>query len=131
MKNTINLLLICLFTIMAGCSSSDSNEGVMTPPDSTDNPGDGGNDDTPPAEVTYQNDIRVIIQNNCNSCHSDPPRQNAPMSLTTYFEVVDAVDNRGLLGRINSTSNPMPPGGRMPAATRQLIEDWIDQGLPQ
>ncbi len=131
MKFTNILFLSCLTLLLAGCSSSDTSEGVMSPPDNNNNSGDDGSSDAPPAEVTYQDDIRLIIQNNCTSCHSDPPVRNAPMSLVTYFEVVDAVDNRGLLSRINSASNPMPPAGRMPAATRQKIEDWIDLGLPQ
>lgn len=131
MKITNTLFLSCLILLLAGCSSSDTSEGVMSPTNNNNNSGDGGSADAPPADVNYQDDIRLIIQNNCISCHNDPPVRNAPMSLLTYFEVVDAVDNRGLLSRINSVSNPMPPGGRMPAATRQIIEDWIDLGLPQ
>ena len=133
MKMRDKLVIICIFLALAGCSSSDTNEGVMPPPDSTNNPpaDDDDDDNTPPASVSWQDDIRLIIQNNCTTCHSDPPRNQAPMSLVTYDDVRNAVENRGLLGRINSTSNPMPPTGRLPAATRQLIEDWADLGFEE
>jgi hypothetical protein len=125
------LVIICIFFVLAGCSSSDTNEGVMAPPDSTNNPPDNDDDNTPPSPVSWEADIRVIIQNNCTTCHSDPPRNDAPMSLVTYDDVRNAVENRGLLGRINSTTSPMPPTGRLPAATRQLIEDWADLGFEE
>ena len=130
MKKIGPLFLMGLLIIGVGCSSSDTNEGVMNPPNNDNNSGDTGNN-PPTAAVSYQDDIRIIIQNNCISCHSDPPRQSAPMPLTTLIEVRSAVMNRGLLTRINSTSNPMPPVGRMPAATRQLIQDWVDLGFPE
>lgn len=130
MKKTNNLILLCLTVFALGCSGSDNNEGVMNPPIEYNEP-DSGDENPPSSSLTYSQDIRTIIGNNCTSCHSNPPTRNAPMSLTTYIEVVDAVTNRGLLGRINSTSNPMPPEGRLPSGTRQLIEDWINLGMPQ
>jgi hypothetical protein len=51
------------------------------------------------------------------------------MSLTSYSLVKNAVENRGLIGRINSASNPMPQGGLMSQANRDLIQQWKDDGL--
>jgi hypothetical protein len=129
MKKLKILLMLSLLIFALGCSGSDNYEGVMDLPENN-NP---ENDDTPPmpGSVTYQDDISVIVQNNCTSCHSDPPTRNAPMALTTYNDVRNAVENRGLLGRINSTTSPMPPTGRLPATTRQLFDDWADLDFPE
>lgn len=123
-------MLSGLALLLAACSGGDTNEGVMETPPPSNNPGDGNND-PPPGPISYQEDIRIIIQSNCTSCHSDPPTQDAPMALTTYEAVRSAVNNRGLLTRINSTTSPMPPTGRLPAATRQIIEDWVDLGFAE
>lgn len=128
MKKLNNLIMLGLLILAVSCSGGDNNEGVMNPPDN--NPDDGNNDPVP-GSVTYQDDIRIIVQGNCTSCHSDPPTQQAPMSLTTYDDVRNAVNNRGLLSRINSTTAPMPPTGRLPLATRQIFEDWVDLGFPE
>lgn len=130
MKKVNNLILVGILSFITSCSSSDTSEGVMEPRDNTENPNNGGDPpDTGP--VSYAEDIRGILQANCTSCHGNPPTQNAPMSLTTLDLVRSAVNNRGLLTRINSTTNPMPPTGLLPAATRQLLEDWVDLGFPE
>jgi hypothetical protein len=129
MKKFKNLIMVGLLIFALGCSGSDNNEGLMDPPENN-NP-DNGDNEPMPGTVTYQDDISVIVQSNCTSCHSNPPTQNAPMSLTTYNDVRDAVENRGLLSRINSTTSPMPPTGRLPSATRQLFEDWADLEFPE
>lgn len=130
MKKVNNLILLGILGLITGCSSSDTSEGVMEPRDNTENPG-GGGDPTPSGPISYAEDIRAILQANCTSCHGNPPTQNAPMSLTTLEQVRSAVNSRGLLTRINSTTNPMPPTGLLPAATRQLLEDWVDLGFPE
>ena len=115
-----NLLPIILFTglLLTSCSSSD---------DSVENNNNNNNNNA----LTYVGSIRNIINSNCTSCHSDPPSNGAPMPLTTYSDVRAAVETRNLLGRLNSTTNPMPPTGQLPNDTRQLIEDWVDLGMPE
>lgn len=109
-------LLPFVFTIsfLVACSGSD--DAGTTPPDEP---------------VTYQADIRPIMQNHCVSCHGNPTANGAPMGLTTYLEVKDAVENRFLIDRINDTNNPMPESGLLPIATRALIEKWVNQGMPE
>lgn len=128
MKKIYSIFTLILLLTALGCSSSDNNEGVMVP-DPTDD-GNNGNDPDP-GSISYAADIRPIIQSNCVSCHGDPPTNSAPMKLTTLDDLKDAAENRGLLGRLNSSTNPMPPSGMLPAATRKLIEDWIDLGFPE
>lgn len=83
----------------------------------------------PDGRVTFQVDIRPIFQNACNECHSDPPRNGAPQPLVTLEQIRSNVENRNLLGRINSLSAPMPPSGLLPENTRQLIQEWVDGGF--
>ncbi|WP_369998773.1 hypothetical protein [Winogradskyella sp.] len=82
--------------------------------------------------VTYESDIKPIIDNNCISCHSNPPINGAPMALTTYDDVKNAVENRGLIERISSTDTGflMPFGGpRLPQNLIDLVIQWEEEGL--
>ena len=118
MKKLLGILTVLGF-LLASCSS-DSDD-----PDPDNNNMNGNTD------ITYVGNIRGIITANCTGCHGDPPTQGAPMSLTTYNDVRGAVETRNLLARINSTTNPMPPTGQMQSDIRQLIEDWVDLGMPE
>lgn len=131
MKKITQLLLLCLLAGAVSCSKGGDSDPDPNPP-TNNNGGDSGGNETPDTgTLSYASDIRTIFSSNCTSCHGNPPTQNAPMSLTTLEEVMDAINNRGLLGRINNTANPMPPTGLLPSATRQRIEDWADQGFPE
>ena len=91
--------------------------------------------DNPPVtgKVTYTQNVKSIIDNNCISCHAAVPRNGAPMALVTYEQVQNAVQNRGLLNRIsltNGNSLLMPQGGpRLPQATIDVIVKWNQDGL--
>lgn len=81
----------------------------------------------------YLQNIKPIIDNNCISCHGATPSNGAPMSLVTYAQVKDAIQNRGLLDRISRAqgSPGMMPfqGTRLPQASIDLIIDWNTDGL--
>jgi hypothetical protein len=88
----------------------------------------------PPVEIiTYNIHVKTIINNNCINCHGTTPSSGAPMSLTTYENVRDAVLNRGLIDRISraeSTAGAMPLGGpRLPQNLINTIEKWNIDGL--
>jgi uncharacterized membrane protein len=86
-------------------------------------------------EITYNNTVKAIITNNCIMCHAATPVNGAPMSLTTYADVKNAVLNRGLLNRISraqGTPGMMPNGGtRLPQATIDKIDSWAGNGFPE
>jgi peroxiredoxin len=88
------------------------------------------------ATVTWCNQVSRVIQNHCVECHH--AGDIGPFSLTDYDEaigwgdmMVEVIDN----GR-------MPPwhadpkigkftnGRHMPASDKQVIKDWVDQGMP-
>lgn len=83
--------------------------------------------------ITYTENVRPIILNNCIVCHSDPPVNNAPMALTTYSKVKNAIENRGLLDRIQRQAGApgaMPLGGpRLPQNLINIILRWKEDGF--
>lgn len=94
----------------------------------------GGDDITEPipnssGKTTYNGSVKNIINNNCTECHGNPTTQGAPMALTTYIQVKNALETRGLIARINNTSNPMPQAGLMSTNDRNIIQKWQDDGL--
>jgi hypothetical protein len=91
--------------------------------------------DEPIENVTYTENVRTIINNNCIICHGTNPANGAPMPLTTYEAVKEAVQNRGLLDRISREQGApgmMPNGGtRLPQNLIDLIVQWNAQGLQE
>jgi mono/diheme cytochrome c family protein len=87
------------------------------------------------SETTYTSTVKSIIDNNCIFCHGTTPTNGAPMSLTTYENVKNAVLTRNLLDRISrteGTSGAMPLGGpRLPQNDINAIATWIDADFPQ
>lgn len=92
-------------------------------------------DTTSVGEITYNNTIKTIMTNNCIVCHATVPVNGAPMSLTTYQNVKDAIQNLGLLDRISrpqGAGGMMPQGGtRLPQVTIDKITQWAQNGLPE
>ncbi|MEH6535696.1 MAG: hypothetical protein V7719_04840 [Psychroserpens sp.] len=90
-------------------------------------------DTTPlPTTVTYLNNVKSIIDNNCVLCHSNPPINGAPISLVTFENVKSAIENNGLISRISSNDLAflMPFGGpRLPQNKIDLIIQWETNGL--
>jgi len=82
--------------------------------------------------VTYNANVKTIIDNNCIGCHSNPPVNGAPMALVTFEDVKDAVENRGLINRISSDDLGflMPFGGpKLPQNLIDIVVQWQTDGL--
>lgn len=82
--------------------------------------------------VTYDRNIKAIIDDNCIRCHA-PGGQSEFRPLTNYQQVRDAVLTTNLLERIqkqNGDPDLMPKtGGRLPQNKIDLILRWNDEGL--
>lgn len=78
--------------------------------------------------ITYNADVKTIIDNNCVACHG-AVNPNAGLSLTTYLQVKNAAENGNLIARMNNALNPMPPAAILPAQTRAVIDKWRDDGF--
>ena len=109
MKPIILLLILFSFVVIS-CSSSDDSPTLTN--------------------VTYTGDIKFIIDDNCLNCHGNPTANGAPMFLTTYDEVKEAVINRGLIDRIKDGSMP-PTGTPLTDLQVQAIKDWKTANYPQ
>jgi hypothetical protein len=105
--------------ILTGCSNDDSSAGIDTP--------------APAGSVTYNKDVKSIIDNNCIVCHAAVHQNGAPISLVTYSQVKDAVLKRSLIIRIsleNGNNVLMPKGGpRLPQQTIDIVKQWEKDGL--
>ncbi len=113
------ILLVVLCGLSITACENDSTDDLIDPTDI--------------AIARYGEHISPIITNNCLMCHSNPPQNGAPMPLTTYANVREAVENRGLIGRISSPEGApghMPNGGpRLPQNLIDLIIQWQEQGF--
>ncbi|WP_291118063.1 hypothetical protein [Flavobacterium sp. UBA6135] len=112
------LIIIAFSLLLHGCSSESISDLI----------------DVPTVDIiTYEANVKVIINPNCLNCHGATPSNGAPMSLTTYENVRDAVLNRGLLDRISRVEGApgaMPLGGpRLPQNQINIIEKWNIDGL--
>lgn len=110
----------CMVFLFLGCTNDSESDLV---------------DNTVPSTTTYTNSIKSIMDNNCISCHGNTPSGGAPMALTTYQNVKDAVVNKGLIDRISraqGASGMMPLGGtRLSQSSIDQIVDWKNNGFPQ
>jgi len=81
--------------------------------------------------VTYNANVKSIIDNNCVVCHS-PEGSASFRPFTTYAEVKAGVEEAGLLDRIqlqNGEPGVMPSTGRMPQSNIDVILQWNADGL--
>lgn len=120
-KKSIKLITLALFSLLLSSCTNDSLSDLRTVEDIE--------------LATYTQNVKPIIDNNCIVCHGSTPANGAPMSLTTYTFVKQAVINRGLLDRISraeGTSGAMPFGGpRLPQTSIDVIVQWNTDGLQE
>jgi len=82
--------------------------------------------------VTYDANIKSIMQGSCISCHASPPRNGAPFSLVNFSQVRDrSAAILSVMSRQSGSASAMPPAGRLPQSTIDLIEQWIEDGLKE
>ncbi|MCH4552469.1 hypothetical protein [Aestuariibaculum lutulentum] len=100
----LSLFFICLFN----CANDSEDDLIETTP--------------LPNLVTYNDDIKTVIDNNCISCHASTPNSGASISLVTYTNVKSAVQNNNLISKINGNG----PGAQMPFGAPKLPQNLID-----
>lgn len=86
-------------------------------------------DTTPIIEkVTYEANVKAIIDNNCITCHGTVS-PSAGLTLVNYSQVRNSAENGTLIARMNSSSNPMPPNGKLVQSSLDLIDKWKEDGF--
>lgn len=79
--------------------------------------------------VTYEVNIKSIVESECLSCHSP---QGGFRPFTTYEQFKEAVQTTNLLDRIqrqNAQPGVMPQSGRMAQSKIDIILQWNEDGL--
>ncbi|MEO0528081.1 MAG: cytochrome c [Bacteroidota bacterium] len=131
MKNTFKFTLLLSTVLVMSCTNdSESDLLIVDDTENTDNGSDEDVDDVDDGTITFSTNIQPIIAGNCLGCHSSPPRNGAPFPLVTFDQV--RARNGGVLTTISrQTGEPsaMPPSGRLPQASIDLIDQWIQEGL--
>ncbi|KUO67833.1 MAG: hypothetical protein APF83_10600 [Lutibacter sp. BRH_c52] len=117
MKNLLKITSLFLMLSIVSCSSGsdDDDDPIINPP---------------PTSITYTNTISAIVNGKCTGCHGNPPSNGAPMSLTTYTDVKEAVETRGLINQIE-TGNMPKTGSALTATQIQNFKTWQTNGFPQ
>lgn len=87
-------------------------------------------DNTPITDtVTYNKNVKAIIDNNCVVCHS-PTGANPSVPFTNYTAVKNSIDN--ILDRIqraNGDPLKMPQGGTLSQDNINIMIKWKADGL--
>ena len=124
-------LIFIIALLSSACGGKSSTEA-----DSVESPDGGGPDSGEPASVTYYADVQPVLQQNCVRCH-----QPGGLGAGDFTDpsVVSALAP-AILGAIDSGRMPPPVSDpdcqdyvgsehlRLPAASRDIIADWIDEG---
>lgn len=122
MKPHLTILTALFLGLITACSSDSEDDliPIMEP------------DPVTPEQTTYSANIQPIMNSSCVQCHSNPPTNGAPNSLTTYDLVRASAENGNLIQRMNSENAPMPPtSGLLPKPTRDQVQKWKDDGFPE
>ncbi|NJB70140.1 putative membrane protein [Saonia flava] len=126
MTNKTKMLCALLSFILLACTNDSESDLLLEPETNSEQ-----ETEEPSGIITYNANIKSIIDGNCLGCHSNPPRNGAPFSLTTYEQVKTRADNGSLLSSLSkqtSENGSMPPANRLPQSTIDLIEQWIQDG---
>ena len=103
----------------------------------------GGDDPAAPAAKKQSDlpcDVEAFVASACRECHSDPPRNTAPMSLVTVADFQAPSPSKPgarvadlVVDRLSATQKRMPPPPRdeATAAERQTISSWLAAGMPK
>ena len=107
---------------------------VMAPSCTSDNVDDkygpGSACDT--AVVTFSQDIKAIIGQNCEGCHNGNSASGG-LNLAGHSNIQSSALGGGLMDRIERpASDPlsMPPGGPLSDCDQNKLTAWINQGAP-
>jgi hypothetical protein len=73
---------------------------------------------------TYEANVKPVINAECLSCHY----RGSAHPWDTYERVKDAAQNGKLLCKINGQCGVMPPSGKLPQLTVDMINLWAQQG---
>ena len=83
--------------------------------------------------VTYTEQIKPILDENCIRCHAEDKRGTDRNGAPTYinFDTYDEASASAVPGNATVQSGTMPPAGRLDRFDRGLFQQWVDEGAPE
>ena len=125
----LRTLSVLFSLILLGSCTYDSEDDLV----STEIIGeDDPNQELDADAITYDNTIRAIVDSNCISCHSSPPRNGAPFGLVNFSQVSSRANGIfNAISRQAGAAGAMPPAGRLPQNTINQFDEWIENDTPE
>lgn len=132
----IRLTILALLGALIFCTCVNENEEeifAQTEDTTKDDTDTTGNTDSTEIRVTYDLNIKKILDNNCTVCHN-PVDLRGGVDLDSYSELKSYVDNGLLLGVINHDPgfSTMPRNSpKLSQDVIDLITNWVNDGAPE
>lgn len=129
MRKLFSFLSFALITsvIVLSCSKSSEDEESQAPGGGS---GGGGTTACDTVAMTYNADVKPILQNNCYSCHGNG-QANGGVTLDNHAGVQAVASSGKLIGVISHAAGfkPMPQGGtKLSDCNINKIRSWINRG---
>jgi hypothetical protein len=131
----VRILIIIIISCLAACTSKKAKYPI--PPANEPQALPAGCDST---NVSYNSTVKIILKNNCYSCHSksitdstgnfDLETFSSLKNYLNYYFRADSIYGSKFMHVIRQTSGviPMPPVGKLSACDISKIQSWIAGG---
>ncbi|TBO41963.1 cytochrome c family protein [Pedobacter kyonggii] len=119
-QNSI-FLLAAITALLFACSKKQAEE--LKPETPTPN----GPTPVTTANVTYTNFAGALFQTKCNSCHGP----NGGMKGVWALNGLASIKNDARVANSVLVTKTMPRGGSLTASERELLQAWVDKGMPE
>lgn len=119
-QNSI-FLLAAITALLFACSKKQAEE--IKPETPTPN----GPTPVTTANVTYTNFAGALFQTKCNSCHGP----NGGMKGVWALNGLASIKNDARVANSVLVTRTMPIGGSLTASERELLQAWVDKGMPE
>ncbi|MCS6984496.1 MAG: hypothetical protein NZM25_05130 [Leptospiraceae bacterium] len=86
--------------------------------------------------ISWDSDIQGLVQQHCQNCHGSTPQPPATQNLTNkntlvlYYSDAHDVNGPGLLIRLTTNNQRMPPDGSLSPCDVEKFKKWQEDGFP-
>lgn len=119
-QNSI-FLLAAITALLFACSKKQAEE--LKPETPTPN----GPTPVTTANVTYTNFAEALFQTKCNGCHGP----NGGMKGIWALNGLASIKNDARVANSVLVTKTMPRGGSITTNERELLQAWVDKGMPE
>ncbi|MDQ0969444.1 mono/diheme cytochrome c family protein [Flavobacterium sp. W4I14] len=120
-KQNLIFLLAAITALLFACSKKQAEE--LKPETPTPN----GPTPVTTANVTYTNFAGALFQTKCNSCHGP----NGGMKGVWALNGLASIKNDARVANSVLVTKTMPRGGSITTSERELLQAWVDKGMPE